>query len=485
VKAKLVVYVGIAVIFLNGCGSQNNQSTKEPKTVLESFSRQYAVSSDQLNQIIKHSWCLDEKEPSACNKNKEILEKSGTKLEALKWNNVSNAYSMVYAVDGQLFSGAVMLPDGEIKGVLLFFRSILTQMRNSVPSCIMGSNNLPKYCDGVANNIAEDISALFPGYVIVIPDYPGYGINSGNIHSFLQSKLNARVGLSMLHGFREMLGKIGYSSNVAFDRPQPLIVTGVYEGAMYALWALDELQNGNEDLLLPILKAYIPEGVFISGPYDLRKSGLQLLSENSRGDKLELNANQISALTKFKLQFTTYLGNSYIDFYKLPPSVVFQPDFYKSPYLINSNPYDIYAAFKILKDQYEIDKFMNAAALNAGFDSENNSAYTLIRLSILRDENFINWIASALPPLNYSRFPLSFFDSKSNFAIPIKNTELLLESIKSISDKSLSSSSIDDFYVSDSFKVDILSWDANKLMLLVGSLYLQGKFGMPSTETPH
>jgi hypothetical protein len=145
-------------------------------------------------------------------------------------------------------SGLVVVPDAggtmpEPVGILVFMHATTTQ-RDNAP----GSRSVVTYAAITAFANSK--------VVLAMPDYLGYGANTGD-HPYALGKLNAPSGRSIIIAARELMDKLRRSVG------DNIYITGYSEGGGNAMWLTRYLEERNEATLLPTCSAPM------SGPYDL------------------------------------------------------------------------------------------------------------------------------------------------------------------------------------------------------------------------
>ena len=145
-------------------------------------------------------------------------------------------------------SGLVVVPDAggampEPVGILVFMHATTTQ-RDNAP----GSRSVVTYAAITAFANSK--------VVLAMPDYLGYGSNTGD-HPYALGKLNAPSGRNIIIAARELMDKLKRSVG------NNIYITGYSEGGGNAMWLTRYLEERNEPTLLPTCSAPM------SGPYDL------------------------------------------------------------------------------------------------------------------------------------------------------------------------------------------------------------------------
>lgn len=93
-------------------------------------------------------------------------------------------------------------------------------------------------------------------YILVMPDYIGYGISRERIHPYLDNRLTVRNTLDMLQAVQRYLDATGLS-----PMSDSIVIAGFSQGAAVAVGTLMEIERTN---VVPVKKCYAS-----SGPYDV------------------------------------------------------------------------------------------------------------------------------------------------------------------------------------------------------------------------
>lgn len=177
------------------------------------------------------------------------------------------AYTIKYYTPGQnsntepdqvqrTASGLIIVPNGEIRGVVLYFHP--TAMgKNQVPSCINVSSNFPSYCglvpefanEATGTGTFANLASIYAsrGFAVVAPDYVGMGADWNNVHPYVAyPENNVLSGFYMFPALRQLIASNNPSqSNVKL----PLMITGYSEGGAYALKGSQMAQGNYANLL--------------------------------------------------------------------------------------------------------------------------------------------------------------------------------------------------------------------------------------------
>jgi hypothetical protein len=218
-------------------------------------------------------------------------------------------------------SGGIAVPDlapASIKGIVLFFHGTTIQ-RTNVPSNFITSTNPNGDYTGTL------LAALWAsqGYVVVMPDYIGLGVDTADPHPYVvYPGVNAQSGLAMVKATR------AYLSTMLPGR-QPLYISGYSEGGAYALEAAHLMQNNPRyaSALDVDLKLAVP----LSGVFDLTGTMVPYLFYNisdSNNPWFSLDPTD-SALSKPYL--SANLALSFAHYGNVAPTDIMADAFYDCP----------------------------------------------------------------------------------------------------------------------------------------------------------
>ena len=111
------------------------------------------------------------------------------------------------------------------------------------------------------NAVASEVAVMMAsqGYIVVAPDYVGYGVSKGTAHPYLQSVPTAASVVDLLSAAKTWRSETGTADN------QQLFLTGYSEGG-YATMAAHRALQMNNSPHLPQLRAVVPG----AGPYNVQ-----------------------------------------------------------------------------------------------------------------------------------------------------------------------------------------------------------------------
>jgi len=467
-KHKLISSITITATLvctaLIACASNNmgnlNESPDTKITLVETYKTK------ELQEFIdKENICKTGKNIDACTENKKNLaDQFNFNVDQIGKNNpISriNAYSVTYPSHGvsgeaRTLSGAILVPDvakDKIKGVILFYHP-RDVTKYYVPSCFMGAKNLPDYCliggKNHGSNYAMQIGGVFTsqGYVVIMPDYIGQGIDSSIMHPYMiYPQANARSGLDMLSASRQLLKTLGIEDTTELN----LYLSGYSEGGAYSLWASrllqgyakNRLSNNNYSLGLTVP---------ISGAYDLSGAQTPFLFANVRpyphADKYKALAAE--ELTSMKpISATTYLTTLAYYNFNQDYSNVLNPDFLScgSYCKFGGNTYTIPELYTLISPDLTKDNIFAAnknAALdtinqdnNLAYGSENNSIRSLVADGITKNQIF-NKVTKQADIVSWKTTkPVTFVHLDYDSVIAPLNTQNAYNGLRRASNKNL------------------------------------------------
>jgi len=152
-------------------------------------------------------------------------------------------------------SGGLVLPQltdpTKIKGVVTYFHG--TTFNKS----LAGSNY-------ESDGEVKAVTAVFAsqGYIVVLPDYVGQGVDWQNVHPYvLYPKISVQAALDMLEAVKPII-----QSTYATTAPIKLFSAGYSEGGAYSLWFNSMIQN-SPSILDPFYK--LTHSVGMEGAYSV------------------------------------------------------------------------------------------------------------------------------------------------------------------------------------------------------------------------
>ncbi|MCC2624659.1 MAG: hypothetical protein K0R14_532 [Burkholderiales bacterium] len=416
--------------------------------------------------IDKENICKTGNNTDACNENKKNLaEDFNFNLDQIGESNPISridAYSVIYNSKDlynapDTLSGAILVPEIEkekIKGVVLFYHPQEFTKYN-VPSCFLNASDLPDYCQINKKIKGSDyvlkIGGVFAsqGYVVVMPDYIGQGIDSSNMHPYMiYPQANAKSGLDMLNASRQLLKTLGIENKTELN----LYLSGSSEGGLYALWASRLLQNSRAAKLLDDNNFNLAVTVPISGPYDLSQAQIPFLFSNvaTYPNKNKYRALGSDELVTMKAVFATaYLTSLAYYNFNQDYSSVFDPDFLScgSDCKFGKNSYtipELYTLNNLGLTRDEVFKAVRGAATDTinqdndlAYGSDNNSIKSFVADGLAKDATF-NKITQQSDIINWkTTTPITFISLDYDSLITPLNTQNAYLGLKKASKKGL------------------------------------------------
>ena len=341
-------------------------------------------------------------------------------------------------------SGVVFMPQGKhIKGVILYFHSTIFSKKDA-------------YSDEYGGLFDTVIAALFAadGYIVVAPDYIGYGDSISLIHPYvLYPQVNALDGAYMLSVFYRCLPDL----NVEHKGPIPLFVTGYSEGSAYVLW-FSRLYQEQKSFRKIIdhnykIKLIVP----IDGAYDI--SGViynYLYSNNTIFNKSDYQLSSVFTAGIFKAPLSALALMSYA-YYDLHGDYekVFNPDFFfmKCSMLANctvdGEHYSLYSLILnthfgvhgLAAEKMFLDK-INSAALfvcnnHVCYSPLTNNVAALVQTKLLTSAAFLQSLHKADVYYWHSVLPTVLISLKRDSIVSPVNTEYAYKGMMSANSKNL------------------------------------------------
>ena len=265
--------------------------------------------------------------------------------------NVNGAALMV--------SGGITIPElapASIKGIILFFHGTTVQ-RSDVPSNFVTGANPNGNFAGIL------LAALWAsqGYVVVMPDYIGLGVDTTDPHPYVvYPDVDAQSGLAMVKAARSYLSSM-------LPGKQPLYITGYSEGGAYALEAAHLMQDNPR--YAQALNADLKLAVPMSGVFDLTGTMLPYLFDNvsANNNHWSLLDPTTSALSKPYL--SANLALSFASYGGVVPTAIMVDAFYNCP----SNSQSCGASDNLDGLYYETDTSDTLAVINVAGQATNTA----------------------------------------------------------------------------------------------------------------
>ncbi len=251
--------------------------------------------------------------------NKPILN-NPLHITGILFQPVTYSTQVTLPQGGETFqvSGGVIMPQGitgtQIKGVVVYFHA--TAFNKSA----VGSN----YATNAETRLTSQVFAS-QGYIVIIPDYVGQGIDWQNVHPYvLYPQVSAKTAVDMLSAVAPL---IRAQYNLGDDDTLKLFSAGYSEGGAYSLWFTQYIYS-NPDILDGLYQ--LKHSVGMEGAYDTSRvtKGFLFGDVSSGGDNTyniqeQVVTNLVKPLLSADafLSYATYHLNG--DF-----TSVFNTDFY-------------------------------------------------------------------------------------------------------------------------------------------------------------
>jgi pimeloyl-ACP methyl ester carboxylesterase len=217
---KSIPFLFIILIVLSSCEKERNGINPEPEYLVDSELLVEFNTTDIINSL---------------SSNTEFSSEVIQIAQNLVQNGIS-AYRIVYeTVDINnnpiLASGAVVIPSGNAQYPVISFQHGTLNSDQEAPSYFSENTYLPAMVYASA------------GFIIVLPDYLGYGASNHIDHPYEHGSSLATASRDMLRAFREF-----DAMNDGFHAGEKLFLTGYSEGgyATMALLKLIEEEHSNE-----------------------------------------------------------------------------------------------------------------------------------------------------------------------------------------------------------------------------------------------
>ena len=280
-------------------------------------------------------------------------------------------------------SGAILLPQSPepLKGIVIFYHFSVLDKAN-VPSSF--KRDALEQSELMASVIASN------GYLVVMPDYLGLGMDSNQVHPYvLYPEVNALSGIYLLKALglqSESMLNSGLKEQLKLTRFESqelkLYLSGYSEGAAYALWAAKILQENPSFLK----SARLQKTVALDGAYNLSHVTVPFLVANvtqAYQEPYSIEDKRIAAFVKPGLLANVL--NSYMHYSSTAPSAVFSPNFGVQ---VKGQPDTIAALLQSPLAELAKYRILYTAALNSGYSVANNSINSLVNPDLINESGF-------------------------------------------------------------------------------------------------
>lgn len=287
--------------------------------------------------------------------------------------------------DSLLLSGKVSIPqDAPIKGVVLLAHFTIGANKEAPSNCTL-----------------YEAKPLRKDYILIMPDYIGYGATADRFPPYLHGELTARNCVDMIPAAQHILDSL--QLNIPIDS---LYLVGFSQGAAVALWTLKHIEEQCSD------RYHVKQCIIGGGPYDVAATydvGVQsnkvgmpmaaplLVEGTSEAYNLRLNRHQL---------FTPKMDTGF-------------------DRLISSRRYDL-IALALRMPQHRLDYWLSPTARDKNQPETRRLYEGLMRSSLVHypiDDNPIG--ADTICPNWTPQAPLYIFHSYKDDVVPFVNAEHL------------------------------------------------------------
>ncbi len=442
---KFIYIIFIAILFVNYANGINLQAASQFGE-LKSYELSQVYSVDQMVKFTYSVLCndLESSSPMCLSNLKNLSEFGGYSINQIANNALGiesvAEYNITYYTQGlnfgssvtpptieskatTLVSGSIVMPQGipsnKIKGVILFYHATVVNKNEAGPSS--DSESDIEYASVYASQ----------GYIVVLPDYIGYGVDPQDFHPYvLFPQVNVFSGVNMLSAARQLFTSLGISNKETLN----LYITGYSEGGAYALWTSRMLQQG--DISLKSANMNLKVTVPVNGAYDLIGEQLPFALANvSRSEsKNEFNIQNTLKATLYKPFLTAYVFSAAANYNRLPCSSVMFADFCN---LSNEHvPYTVPDLFGVNQpsDESVLMLLYSQATSMPPFSDTNNSIKAFVNplSDLLIDE------AESASLVSWKTFsPVTLVCLRRDSIVTNLNTMSAYDGMTSLSDKGL------------------------------------------------
>lgn len=298
-------------------------------------------------------------------------------------------------------SGIVTYPaDGILKGVVV-----------APHATILNDSDAPS--NNVFSNETSQLATY--GYMVVTPDYIGYGATANLPHPYLDVENTGRVTVDMLFAVRELMDAKGVETG------DSVIVVGYSQGASAAL-AFDKMAEERYDDEIKVKRTFVG-----GGPYDpLLTFGI--LSKSTHTEHPSLIPLSI-------------LGVGYGAGIKADPADVFVGK-------LKDNYKDWILSKKYTLEQ--VDSLIGTKEISQIVDMNviNSSEFSDLFAKALAANSLVGWVPKA---------PIYMFHAQDDTYVPIENSIALIESFKKSNFTSYTFKTAPGDHITPLFIIDVIN----------------------------
>jgi hypothetical protein len=450
---------------ITGHYQDNKEKPLPGKLVSVETKRVFDVSgTDGLANLFINKLCNKLQDPANCESNKANLNSPPFNFNSDKITN--NLISVDKVIDAQVIysgidayskniinlSGTIIYPKidnhQKFKGVILYFHPT-----------IFAPNSLSDKTNNNADDIVYASVYATQGYIVVLPDYNGNGIDSVHVHPYvLYPYINTLNSLHMLTAVRNTINNIAFLDK---NEEVPLFTAGYSEGGAYSIW-FSRLSQTDSLFSTSLHNNHykLKASVGMEGAYDVSGTIKNFLWDDVKKD----DENQYKILTQLitnlakpgltALALISYGAmhnftnqNNYLDYRKLFNPEFFDMDCTSSLYpaicLINQQHVNIYQALRI-SDMVTDSTLITPIAMSALGKQYNSKRYSsLLSMALSTDNSIISLIGKNIkddPEVNtsfkaadvyswHTNLPLYFISLQNDSIVSPLNTEKAIANI--------------------------------------------------------
>jgi len=266
-------------------------------------------------------------------------------------------------------SGLLSVPDKPAKGVILVPHFTITSRHESPSAKITG-----------------DAEPFQDDYIILAPDYLGYGVTADSIHPYLYGSLTARHCVDMLLHADHALDSMGATKPL-----DSIYIVGYSQGAATALWTLKLIEEKNTNRF-HVIRCFAGDG-----PYDVAATYDEAVAHNKVSLPLVIPMLVIGSDAAYDLNFDL---NDY-----------FTPRLQKTyARYIRDKEYRVFSLF-FRMPYHRLSHWLTPEAMDKTHPIGQRLYQALQRSSLVRDDYCPDWTPAA---------PLFIFHSTNDDVVTIQ-----------------------------------------------------------------
>ena len=314
-------------------------------------------------------------------------------------------------------SGALLVPKQTtpIKGIILFYHYTVLDKRN-IPSNFNRDNFL------LSPLLAS--SLVSAGYVVLAPDYLGFGSDESNVHPYVNfSEVNALSGIYMLQAY---LHSASFKAANFAATPISVFISGYSEGGGYALWASKILQESNFLIRHNLeLKKTIP----VVGAYNISKVMYPFMFSNVTDDRVDpynVENYWVSAVSKPGFYAASVnAGISYSQAPRFVESALYNANFMHCDKCVTHDQHLSATQFleSVAHSDGQMYNILFQQATASGYGYNKNSLWLIASENMRKDDRFIRQFTQADIYNWYSKTPVTLLAFEYDSVVPRLNSE--------------------------------------------------------------